>query len=99
MTERLSSSEGEKMEIIVKKETKKEIELEIIGGNTILNPLKQELLRNKEVDYAGWDAGHPLLANPKFYVRVKKGNAREIVKKAISDLKKNIEEIKSQVEE
>jgi len=87
------------MEIIVKKETKKEIEFEIIGEKTILNPLKQRLLSNKDVDYAGWNTGHPLLANPEFYVRVKKGNAREIVKQAINDLKSDIEEMKGQLTE
>jgi len=86
------------MEIIVKKETDKEIEFEIIGEKTILNPLKQKLLGNKDVDYAGWNTGHPLLANPEFYVRVKKGNAREVVRKAIKDLKNDIEDIKGYLE-
>ncbi len=87
------------MEVIVKRKTKKEFEFEIIADKTILNPLKQRLLKNKDVDYAGWSIEHPLLTNPKFRVRIKKGNADEIVKKAINDIKNDLEDIKGKLEE
>ncbi|MEA2053808.1 MAG: RpoL/Rpb11 RNA polymerase subunit family protein [Candidatus Thermoplasmatota archaeon] len=87
------------MEVVITKDKKKEFEFEIIGDSTILNLLKKKLLENKDVDYAGWSIEHPLLSNPKFYVRVKKGEAKEIVKKVISDIKKDIEEVKGQLEE
>ncbi len=86
------------MEIMFIKNTKKEIEFEIIGDKTILNPLKQKLLKNKDVAYAGWNVEHPLLSNPRFSVRVKKGDAKEILKQAIGDIKKDIEDVKGQLE-
>ncbi|HEC76660.1 MAG TPA: DNA-directed RNA polymerase subunit L [Thermoplasmatales archaeon] len=87
------------MEIKIKKESKKEIEFEIINEKTILNPLKQKLLEYEDVEYAEWEVKHPLISNPEFYVRVKKGDAKEIVKKAIKELKKSIEELQNQLEE
>jgi len=87
------------MEIKVKKESKKELEFEVIKEKTILNPLKQKLLEYEEVEYAEWNVPHPLVGNPEFYVRVSKGNAREIVKKAIKELKEEIEELMAQLEE
>jgi len=87
------------MEVIVTKKTKKEFEFEIIGDKTIFNPLKQKLLENKDVDYAGWNVEHPLLSNPIFCVRVKKGDAREALKNAIADIKRDIEDVKGQLEE
>ncbi|KAA0001745.1 MAG: DNA-directed RNA polymerase subunit L [Thermoplasmata archaeon] len=87
------------MEIVVKKNTKKEIEFEVIDENTILNPLKQKLLTNKDVEYAEWSIDHPLLSNPTFYVRVKKGGAKEAVKKAIEELKKEIDTLRKKMEE
>jgi len=87
------------MEVIVIKKTKKEFEFEIIGDKTIFNPLKQKLLKNSDVDYAGWNIEHPLLSNPKFCIRVKKGDAREILKQAIGDIKRDIEDVKGQLEE
>jgi len=87
------------MEVVVKKNTKKEIEFEVIEENTILDPLKQKLLTNKDVEYAEWTLDHPLLSNPTFYVRVKKGEAKEAVKKAIKELKKEIDTLREKLEE
>ncbi len=87
------------MEIKIKKESEKELEFEVISEKTILNPLKQKLLEYDEVEYAEWRVEHPLIANPEFYVRVSKGNAKKIVKKAIKELKKSIEELQSYLEE
>ncbi|RLF47478.1 MAG: DNA-directed RNA polymerase subunit L [Thermoplasmata archaeon] len=87
------------MEIKIKKESDKELEFEVIKEKTILNPLKQKLLEYDEVEYAEWKVAHPLIANPEFYVRVKKGNVRDIIKKAIKELKGEIEELLQQLEE
>ena len=87
------------MEVIVKKETKKEFEFEVIENDTILNPLKQRLLTNKDVEYAEWSVDHPLLSNPTFYVRVKKGEAKQAVKKAIKELKEDIDTLRKKLEE
>jgi len=87
------------MEVKIKKESDKELEFEVIKEKTILNPLKQKLLEYDEVEYAEWRVEHPLISNPEFYVRVKKGNVKEIVKKAINELKEEIENLLQQLEE
>jgi len=87
------------MEIKIIKERNKEIEFEIIGEKTILNPLKQKLLEYDEVEYAEWTVKHPLVKNPQFYLKVKKGEARKVIKKAIDDIKKDIVELQKQLEE
>jgi len=86
------------MEVVIKKSTKKEIEFEVIDENTILNPLKEKLLMNKDVEYAEWTVEHPLLSNPKFYVRVKKREAKEIVREAIEELKEEIDTLRESLE-
>ena len=87
------------MEIKIKKESKKEMEFEVIYEKTILNPLKQKLLEYDEVEIAEWTIPHPLTANPGFYVRVRKGNVREIVQKAIDDIQKDLNDMLQQLEE
>ncbi|MEM1513302.1 MAG: RpoL/Rpb11 RNA polymerase subunit family protein [Candidatus Thermoplasmatota archaeon] len=86
------------MEIKIKKDSEKEIEFELIGEKTILNPLKQKLLQYEEVEYAEWRIEHPLISNPEFYIRVSKGNAKKILKKAIKEIKEEIEELESCIE-
>ncbi|MCD6171951.1 MAG: DNA-directed RNA polymerase subunit L [Thermoplasmata archaeon] len=87
------------MKIEIKKENDKEIEFEVIKEKTILNPLKQKLLEYDEVEFAEWKVEHPLIGNPEFYLRVKKGSAKKILKKAIEDIKRNIDELRNQLEE
>ncbi|MCD6481378.1 MAG: DNA-directed RNA polymerase subunit L [Thermoplasmata archaeon] len=87
------------MEIKIKKESAKEMEFEVISEKTILNPLKEKLLEYEEVEYAEWNVPHPLVANPEFYVRVSKGKAKDVVKKAVRELKEEIEELMKQLEE
>jgi len=86
------------MEIKIKKENEKEIEFELIGEKTILNPLKQKLLQYEDVEYAEWRVEHPLISNPEFYLRVSKGNAKKILKRAIKEIKNDIEELQKCLE-
>jgi DNA-directed RNA polymerase subunit L len=86
------------MEVNILKDIKKEFVFEIIANKTILNPLKQRLLIHDDVEYAGWEIKHPLLANPTFYLRVKKGTAKDIALQAIEDLKTNLIELQSALE-
>jgi len=87
------------MEIKIKKESEKEMEFEVIKEKTILNPLKEKLLEYEEVEYAEWNVPHPLVGNPEFYLRVKKGKARNVLKKAVKELKKEVEGLIKQLEE
>lgn len=75
------------MELKKIKKTTKELELEIIGENeTILNPIAEVLLQNEDVDYASCISKHPESNKRRLYVRVKKGDPVEVLKKAVKQL-------------
>ncbi len=86
------------MELKLIEERDKEIEIEVIGEKTLLNSLKGKLLENELVEYAECRISHPTLSNPRFYLRVKKGNARETMMKAVEKLMKEAKEFKKLVE-
>lgn len=79
------------MELKKIKKTSTELELEVIGENeTILNPITQVLLQNKDVDYAAYMTDHPMSNKRCLYVRVKKGKPEEILKKAVKQLEDEV---------
>ena len=67
------------------------------GINT--NPLKNKLLQYNEVEFVEWRMSHPLISNPEFYLRVRKGKARDFLKKAIEERKSDFKELLDQLEE
>jgi len=79
------------MELKKIKKTSTELELEVIGENeTILNPITQVLLQNKDVDYATYMADHPMSNKRRLYLRVIKGKPEEILKKSVKQLEDEI---------
>ncbi|MBS3772722.1 MAG: DNA-directed RNA polymerase subunit L [Candidatus Thermoplasmatota archaeon] len=86
------------MEVKVIEETDDEFVFEVIAEKTILNPLKERLLEHEQVDYAGWNVAHPMLANPRFTLRVHEGSPRDIVVAAIRELQDDIASLKEQIE-
>ena len=90
------------MDLKTIKKTSKELEIEITGENeTILNPITEVLLQDKDVDYASYMTDHPTSNKRQLYVRVKNGKPEDVLKKAIKQLEneakafgKNFEETK-----
>jgi DNA-directed RNA polymerase subunit L len=79
------------MELKTIKKTGKELELEITGENeTILNPITQLLLQNEDVDYAAYMADHPESNKRRLYIRVKKGEPEDILKKTVKQLEEEV---------
>jgi len=75
------------MELKKIKKTSKELELEITGENeTILNPIAEVLLQYDGVDYASCMSDHPESNKRRLYIRVKKGDPLEVLKKAVKQL-------------
>lgn len=87
------------MEIKVIDNKKNVLEFEVIGEKTILNPLKYKLLENKKVASVDWRIDHPLLANPRFYLKTKEGTPKTILLKALRDLKKDSSTLRKALEE
>ena len=79
------------MELKNIKKTAKELEIEIIGENeTILNPITEVLLQDKDVDYASYLTDHPQSPKRRLYIRVKKGKPEDALKKAVKYLEDEV---------
>ena len=75
------------------KKTSKELELEITGENeTMLNPITEKLLENDDVDYASYIADHPESNKRRLYIRVKKGEPIELLKKALKEVESELKD-------
>ncbi len=79
------------MEMKTIKKTTKELELEITDENeTILNPITEVLLQNKDVEYASYITDHPESKKRTLYIRVKNGKPEEILLKAVKQLEDEV---------
>ena len=88
------------MELVTIKKSAKELELEIIGENeTLLNPITEVLLEFNDVDYASYLSDHPESNKRRLYIRVKKGDPVDILKKAVKQLEDEIKTFSKSFEE
>lgn len=87
------------MEIKIIKDRAKELELEIIGeDSTILNPIKEKLLERENVVYAEYSIEHPILSNPKLYIKTKNANSKDELKAVLKELQKEFKSFREQIE-
>jgi DNA-directed RNA polymerase subunit L len=65
-----------------------EMEFEVLGENeTLLNPVKQALLSDKDVEFAEYIIEHPQLSVPKIFLRTKgKVNPQTVIKRTLKSL-------------
>lgn len=90
---------GQMMELHLLSKDKHTIEFEVAGASeTLLEPLKQKLLADKNVEAATYYIGHPMSDNPKLYVRVKEGSPQSALKKAAKALVGEFNECKLLIE-
>lgn len=81
------------MELKTIRKTKTELEIEITGEDeTILHPITHILLQNKDVEYASCMADNPLAPKKRLFIRVKKGDPEDILKKAVKYLEDEIKQ-------
>ena len=84
------------MELEVINRTSKQIELKVKGENeTLLNPIVQELLKLKDVQYATIETDHPNDNYRRLYVRLVAGSKNDPIK-LIKDALKNVKKITSE---
>ena len=82
------------------RKTSKELELEVIGENeTMLNPITEMLLKNEDVDYASYIADHPESNKRRLYIRVKKGEPIDLLKKAVKLVKNELNDFEKKFDE
>ena len=76
------------MELKIIEDKKDLLRFELKGeSHTLCNMLKQELTKDKEVQYATYSIAHPLIGIPDFIIKTKSITPREALKKAIKGLK------------
>jgi len=79
--------------------TSKELEIEITGENeTILNPIAEVLIQNDDVEYASCMSDHPNSKKRRLYLRVKKGNPSDILKKAVKQLEDEVSDFNKKID-
>jgi len=87
------------MEVKILAKEKDFIEVELQGLNeTILEPLKQKLLQDENVQQATYQMGHPMLARPRLKVRVKEGKPHAALKKAAKAIAAEFREAQTLIE-
>ncbi|MFP3950199.1 MAG: DNA-directed RNA polymerase subunit L [Candidatus Micrarchaeia archaeon] len=86
------------MEIKLIKKEKTELEFEVAGADpTIPELLIQKLNEAAGVENAAYKVEHPIVGNPRIYVKVKRGDPVAAVEKAAKSLGKDISEFRKDV--
>ena len=85
------------MKITVLSKTEHELEIEVRGETeTLLNPIKQALLNDKDVDFAEYIIEHPSLSVPKIFIRTKgKAKPDVVLKRTIKALVAEFDEFET----
>lgn len=79
------------------KDTENELEIEITGeSHTLCNVLRKILMEDAEVEAAAYAIDHPIIGEPKLYIKAK--NPRKSLNKALNELKSRSNEFKSLIE-
>ena len=72
--------------------------VEVINSdNTILRPLVEEIANDPMVLESKYNIEHPILDNPKLYIKVKEGKPQAAIKRALRKLEKTFEDIENEV--
>ena len=65
---------------------------------TLLYPLVDELMKDKDVSEAKYISGHPKLDKPVIFVKVKKGKPQTAVKRAAAKISKEFKEARENLQ-
>ncbi len=85
------------MEVKILINEKNTLELELAGGDQSLAQLLAERLNeDKDVEFASFKVEHPIIGNPKVFMRTKKGEPAKIVLEKLAEIKKEVSEFRSQ---
>lgn len=85
------------MQLKILSQSASEMEIEVHGENeTLLNPIKQALLADKDTDFAEYIIEHPSLSVPKIFIRTKgKVKPEVVIKRTIKALIAEIDEFET----
>ncbi|MDD4308646.1 MAG: RpoL/Rpb11 RNA polymerase subunit family protein [Thermoplasmata archaeon] len=84
------------MKLSIKDKSEKEIFIEMdIADMTLLHPLVEELVKDKNVDVAEYKIGHPELDKTILHVRTKSGKPETVIKKATKAIADSFSDLRS----
>ncbi len=87
------------MKVNLIKKDKDYIEFQLEGASeTMLIPLRNQLLTDDSVEFANYNIRHPRLDTPIFYVRVSSGKPQNAMKKATKSLSNQFKEMLTQIQ-
>ncbi|MDO8553539.1 MAG: DNA-directed RNA polymerase subunit L [Candidatus Micrarchaeota archaeon] len=79
------------MDVNILVNDKKTVEFEMIGvDQTIPRLIVEKLNADSSVEFAAYKQEHPTVSNPTILVKTKKGDALDVVVKAIEELKDDL---------
>ncbi|MCL2686908.1 MAG: DNA-directed RNA polymerase subunit L [Methanobrevibacter sp.] len=87
-------------DIQILRNTKLELEIAVPGeSHSVCNALRKYLMEDDDVEYAVYGIDHPLIAEPKVTIKVKRTkDPKKALLKAATQLKEETEEFKKLVE-
>ncbi|MDD2655874.1 MAG: DNA-directed RNA polymerase subunit L [Candidatus ainarchaeum sp.] len=86
------------MELKIISSSEKELEFEIVGGEyTLAELLTTRLNGKKGVEFASYRVAHPLVANPRIYVRVSSGKAAKLVSETLDEIREEVAEFRDSI--
>jgi DNA-directed RNA polymerase subunit L len=87
------------MKVNLIKKDKDYIEFQLEGASeTMLIPLRNQLLTDESVEFANYNIRHPRLDTPIFYVGVSSGKPQNAMKKATKSLSNQFKEMLTQIQ-
>jgi DNA-directed RNA polymerase subunit L len=85
------------MDVKILTNEKNVLEMELKGADQSLAQLLAEKLSDdKDVEFASFKVEHPLVGEPKIFVRTKKGEPGKLVLEKLDEIKKEVTEFKAQ---
>ena len=78
---------------------KDSITLEMMNyDNTLLRPLMDEILKDEQVKEARYFIKHPIIDNPKIFIKVKSGKPQAALKRSVKRLSKVYENVQAELQ-
>ncbi len=85
------------MDVKILTNEKNVLEMELRGADQSLAQLLAEKLgEDKDVEFASFKVEHPIVGEPKIYIRTKKGEPGKLVLEKLDEIKKEVTEFKAQ---
>ncbi|MBI5227776.1 hypothetical protein HY988_04275 [Candidatus Micrarchaeota archaeon] len=83
------------MEVKILVNEKNTLEMELFDiDQSLAQLLAEKLSAEKSVDFAAFKMEHPIVANPKIIVKMKKGDPEKLVLEKLEEIKKEVTDFK-----